>query len=248
MFSAIDNLGEETLNQIATLALSSQLDEAEKLEVQVKTDPGQLLQGQLEFLTIQGEGLVMQQDLRMQAMEIELNRLAIDPPQLLGGNIELTQPLEGVARILVTEADLNRAFNSELLGSQMQNLQLTVDNQPVTIDIRKINCHLLDTGAITIDATVWFQHTAESRPVAFTATPCPRQDGRGVVLEGVQYDPEKALPTEITEALLTKAREILSLSNFEMDGISLRIQHLEVGAGTLTFQAAADVTHFPSAA
>jgi len=62
-------LGEQALNKAAEMGLASQLDESENLEV-IKTDPLKLVQGQVD--TIEGDGLVMQKDLRMEEMEMQM--------------------------------------------------------------------------------------------------------------------------------------------------------------------------------
>ncbi len=67
-------LGEQALNKAAEIGLSSQLDEVENLDVNIKTDPLKLVQGQVDAVTIKGEGLVMQKDLRMEELEMQMSR------------------------------------------------------------------------------------------------------------------------------------------------------------------------------
>lgn len=239
-------LGEQALNKIAEVALSTQLDEAERLEVQVKTDPGKLAQGELESLTIAGDGLVMQENLRMEQMEMQISSIAVNPWKALMGNIQLTQPAEGTARIVLTEDDINRAFNSETLREQMHNLKIHVDGKPATIDIQRVDCHLLADGKVALDAKILWRQTGETREVFFTTTPRVRAAGRGVSLEDIQYPQGNELSLELTRALMEKASEILSLHNFEIEGIALRIHKLEVEVGQLILQAVATVTQFPS--
>lgn len=246
MIPGTEGLGEQALNKLAEVALSTQLDEAERLNVQVKTDPGKLAQGELESLVIDGEGLVMQQGLRMQEMEIKMNGIAVSPLKALMGNIELTKPSQGTARLVLSEADINCAFNSKTLGDQMCNLSIQVDGKPVTIDTQQVACHLLANGKVAIDAEILVRQTGEKTRVSFTTTPRVSPDGRGVLLEDVQYTQGKELSPELTAALVEKAREILNLRNFEMEGISLRIHQLAVEAGKITLQAAAEITQFPS--
>ncbi|MBD0364394.1 MAG: LmeA family phospholipid-binding protein, partial [Coleofasciculus sp. C3-bin4] len=64
------DIGEQALSKAAEVALSSQLDEAESLEVDIRTDPLKLIQGELDSVKIQGEGLVMQKDLRAQELQV----------------------------------------------------------------------------------------------------------------------------------------------------------------------------------
>lgn len=78
-------IGEQTLNQIAKVALSSQLDWADELDVRVKTDPGKLVQGQLDSFFVDGSGLVVRSDLRMESMagiDLKLDRLDVRPGKL----------------------------------------------------------------------------------------------------------------------------------------------------------------------
>jgi hypothetical protein len=239
--------GEQALNKLAEVALSTQLDEVEKLEVQVKTEPGKLAQGQLESITIDGDGLVMQEDLRMEKMEMQISSIAVNPWKALMGNIELTQPAEGKACVVLTEADINRAFNSESLSDQMRNLSISIDGNPMTIDILNVDCHLLAEGKVALEANILLRQTGKTRVVSFTTTPRVSASGWGVSLEDIQYPEGKELSPELTKVLMQKASEILNLRNFEMEGISLRIHQLDVDTGKLTLQAEANVTQFPSA-
>src|SRR6476620_6565295 len=106
-------LGEQALNKAAEIGLSNQLDEVENLDVDIKTDPLKLVQGQVDAVTIEGEGLVMQKDLRMEELEMQMDSVAINPLSVAFGKIELTKPTQASTRVVLTEADINRAFNSE---------------------------------------------------------------------------------------------------------------------------------------
>lgn len=242
---ATQDLGQQTLNRIAEFALSTQLDESEKLKVDIQTDPSLLAKGKLESLTIDGKGLVMQKDLRMQKMLINLENIAVSPMKALMGNIELTETSSGEAQILLTDGDINRAFNSEALQAQMQNLQMQVDNQPVTLDVLGVECHLLEEGSVSIDAKIKIQETGELKQTYFTTIPRVSDGGRGVSLDEVSYAEGKELSQELTVALLDKARNILNLNNFEMEGISLGINQLAVRKGELKLSAIAQITKFP---
>lgn len=242
---ATPELGEQTLNKIATFALSTQLNESDRLNVSIKTDPGLLAKGKLASLTIDGDGLVMQKDLRMQKLLISLQNIAVSPMKALTGNIELTETSTGEANILLTDADINRAFNSDTLRDQMENLQIEVDNQQVTLDVLAVECHLLKQGTVSIDAKIKIQETGETQKVYFTTIPRISDGGRGVILDSVSYAEGKELSPELTQALLEKARNILNLTNFEMEGISLAINQLQVKEGELKLGAIAQITKFP---
>jgi len=71
-------LGEQALNKVAEVGLASQ-DEVKNLDVDIQTDAFKLMQGQVDSVTIEGEGMVMQSDLRVEEMDMQLNSVAINP-------------------------------------------------------------------------------------------------------------------------------------------------------------------------
>jgi hypothetical protein len=241
-----EGLGEQALNKIAEMALSTQLEQAERLSVQVKTDPSKLAQGELESLTIDGEGLVMQKDLRMQEMEIKMNSIAVSPLKALLGNIELTKPTQGTARIVLTEADINRAFNSQTLGARTRNLNIDIDGKLLTVNTQHVDCKLLADDKIAIAAEIQVQQTGEIQQVSFSARPCISPSGQGVFLGDVQYTPGKELYPALTKVLVEQASHILNLSDFAIEGIVLGVHQLNVAAGTIILHATAQIQKFPS--
>ncbi|MEP0788672.1 MULTISPECIES: LmeA family phospholipid-binding protein [Cyanophyceae] len=240
------SLGQQALNKAAEMGLSSQLDEADKLEVDVEADPLSLVQGKVDSVTIEGEGLVMQGDLRMEELEMEMTNIDINPLSAAFGKIELNKPTRASTRVVLTEADINRAFNSEYVGSMLQNQQVQVNGQPMTIDTKKVDFRLPGEGKVALNTTVFLRETGETKQVSFTAVPRVSANGQNVSLENVQYTEGEELSPELTKALLDKASELLNLSNFDLEGMSLRIKQLNAEAGKLTLLAEAHVEKIPS--
>ena len=241
-----ENLGEQALNKIAELALSSQLEDADSLEVKVNTDPEKLASGELESLLIEGAGLVIETDLRLQALEIAMKAIAIDPLKALTGNIELTQPTEGTARLVLTQTDLNRALNSPDLRAKIDVLDTYLSTQQVELTVPQKKCQFREDGTIAVEAVVELQPSGETQEVAFTTTPKIAQGGRSVVLEDIQYEPGKELTEELTQGFLDKAKKMLDLRNFEKKGLALRINRLNIESDRITILAKADITQFPT--
>ena len=239
------NLGEQALNKIAKLALSSQLESADRLEVKIDTDPEKLANGELESLFIEGEGLVVETDLRLQVLEIKMNAISVKPLKALTGKIELTQPTEGSARIVLTETDLNRALNSPELRAKINVLDTYVSTEQITLTVPQKSCQFREDGTVAVEAVVVLQPSGETKEVAFTATPKIASGGRSVVLEDVRYEPGKEMSEELTQAFQDKAEKMLDLRNFEKQGLALRIDRLAIEAGQITLLALADITQFP---
>lgn len=239
-------LGEQALNKAAEIGLSSQLDEVEELHVNIKTDPLKAIQGQVDSVTIEGEGMVMQKDLRVEEMDMQVNNVAINPLSAAFGKIELTKPAQGSAHVVLIEADINRAFNSEYVRSQLQKTQVQVNGQPMNIEPQHVDFRLPGEGKVALNATVRISETNETKQVAFTAVPRVLGNGETVTLEDVQYEEGEERSPELTKALVDQTSEILNLSNFDLEGMSLRIKQLKVETGKLTLEAEAYVEQIPT--
>ena len=240
------SLGEQAIDKVAEIAIASKLDESETLSVTVNTDPGQLAQGSVEAVAVEGKGLVMQQDLRVEDLQIHIKDIAVNPLTAMFGKIELNGPALGAARVVLTESDLNRAFNSEYISRKLKNLKVTVDGKLLTLDVQTMECQLLQTGKIAINAEVLVRETASTEKIYFTAKPQVEAGGWAISLQDVEYPENKEFSPEFTAALADKAGEVLNLRNFELEGMSLRVQQLNVEAGLLTLQAEAKVEQFPN--
>ncbi|MGK7928912.1 MAG: DUF2993 domain-containing protein [Spirulina sp.] len=212
------NLGEQAINKIATLALSSQLNEAQQLNVRVKTDPTLLAQGKLASLLIDGTGLVTREDLRLQQMSLEMDEIAVSPFKALMGNIVLTQPSQGTAKFVLTEEDFARGLNRLKLRDRW-------------------SCRLSENGELAI-------LSEHQNTVVLTAIPEIQEQGQGVSLEVRSGD--NAFPSQQVKMLVQELEDILSLRNLGMTGIDLKIQKLEIQNGYLTLNARAKMTQFPA--
>ncbi|WP_138498831.1 DUF2993 domain-containing protein [Nostoc sp. PA-18-2419] len=240
-------LGEQALNKGAEIAISSQLDEVENLDINIKTDPLKVVQGEIDAVTIEGEGLVIQKDLRMEKLEMQMSSVAINPLSVALGKIELTKPTEAKTLVILTEADINRAFNSEYVRSQLQNQKIHINGEQRTIELQHVDFKLPGEQKVVINASVKLVETGENQEVGFSAVPSIDANGKSVSLKNVEYSESEEISPDLTKALIDQTSEILNLSNFDLEGISLKINQLKVEVGKLTLEAQAYVEQIPSA-
>lgn len=245
MFGQPD-LGEQALSKVAEVGITSQLDEVENLDVDIRTNPFQLMQGKVDSVTIAGEGAVMNHDLRMESFEVRTGTIAINPGSVIFGKIELTQPAQADARFVLHEDDLNRAFNSDFLREKLQNLSLQVDGKPVALDITSAKIDLLDAQKLELEADVLLKETNETHHFKTIATPKVQDQGQRIGLEILSTEAESLSP-ELTDALCNTMMEFLDLRNFNLQGMSLSLQQLDMDSERLTLNTTTTIEEFPSA-
>jgi hypothetical protein len=187
----------------------------------------------------------MQKDLRAEQLQVRTGNIAINPLSAAFGKIELTRPTEADTHVVLTEQDIERAFNSEFMHDKLQNLNVNVNGQPMTIDTRQVEFRLPGESKIALSAEIHLKETGETKQVSFTAVPRMSAGGQTISLEDVQYAQGEEVSPELTTALLTSAGELLDLRNFELEGMSFRLKGLDAQKGKLTLQANATVEQFP---
>lgn len=231
----IDQLGEKTLNKIATVAIASQIQAAKKLSVEIKTDPNLLAKGMLESLAIDGQDLVMAADLRLRGMKITLNKIAVSPFKALMGNIQLTQPSEGDAKVHLNREDLEAALCTRFLSQQL----------PPHLEITSLLCKILDNGKMVIQIYVCDRQSDEVEEILLVFSPalCPIR--QGITLDEPQIVANQAIDPVLKTAIIDRLAAILNLQNLKMQGISLNVHDFKFANEEIQLEAKAQMTHFP---
>ena len=125
LLSALSN-GGWVSEAIVENVLASNVESVETLEIRVDNRPNyQLVNGKLDKLRIATRGILLQQDLRIDLLEVETDPISLDIKDLGNSSLEdlqasLGQPLQAAARIIITEVDLTTALQSEILRQQLQ--------------------------------------------------------------------------------------------------------------------------------
>jgi hypothetical protein len=239
------DLGEKALDKAAEVVLTNQLDQVEQVEVDIRSDPGKVMQGKVDSVAITGEGMVMKQDLRVEAAEIHADSVAINPLKAVFGEIELTQPTKAQAQILLTEADLNRALASDYLRDRMKNLQIEAQGQSTTIDIQRVNVHLPGDHKLALDVDIRVNEASETKQFSAVARPFLQDNGQRIEFEVLSAE-GKGLALDFITALFTKIIELLDLRKFDLNGTVLQLKDLEALESKLLLRATALVEQLPT--
>ena len=241
------NVGEQAINKIAKAGIESQLDATEGLDVNIRTSPLDLMQGEIESVSVKGDGLVMKKELRAEKLRIETNSIAINSIKAAMGNIELIKPTDARMLVVLKEEDLQKAFNCEYVKDKLPNLQIDYEGEKATIRIEQIKFLLPDIGKVKLEANIYLVEKDQHEKISLTAIPKIDNAGECINLESVEYLQDTKYNADIAKAILDSAEEILDLRNFEIDEMSLKVRKLDVDLGKLTLEADAEIKNFPQA-
>jgi LmeA-like phospholipid-binding len=240
------NLGDQAIGKAVEMGLTTQLDEVEALKVKVETNPIALVQGELDSVAIEGTGLVMKQDLRTEKLVVQSDGIAVNPLKAAFGQIELVRPTTASALMVLTEADIERAFNSDYIKGKLQGLTIDLAGQPTKVNTEQIEFRLPGEGKVAIAAHITLVETGEQQRVAFSAVPQMAPSGQQVMLQNIEADDALAAP-QLTDALARSASDLLDLRNFDLDGLSLCLNQVDVRPGEIELKADARIEKFPAA-
>lgn len=238
-------LEEQALSEAAEMTISTQLDQVENIDVNVRTDLLKMVQGQVDSVSIASQGVVLQKDIRVQEIELHTNRVAIDLLSAVFGQIELNQPVDATARLVLTEQDINRALNSDYIRSKFQSLELNVEGQIVTLEPQQLEVHLPGGGKIGFRGTILLHEMGYIRRISFTGVIRPPTMKQPLLLEGFHCTEGEGISLELAIAFIKQARELMSLPYLALQGMAIRINKLDVQEGRLTLHTEAYVRQLP---
>lgn len=242
-------IGEQALSRAAEMMLSSQLDAAEKIDVDVRTNLLDIVQGEVDSVSVTGHGLVMQKDIRVQEMELHTDHISINPLSAILGKFELNQAIDATARLVLTEQDINRTLNCDYIRNKLQNLELDVDGQTAIVEPLHMELHLPSDGKIifTVD-TLLHNEIGNTKQIGFTAVILVKTDEQPLLIEGFNCTFGQGVSLELISAFVRKLREMMNSSyfEFELEEMALCVKDIDVQKGSMTIHAEAHVKHLPS--
>lgn len=238
------DLGEQALSKAAEMGITQQLDEVEDVNVDIRTDPLKLIQGKVDSVSVTGEGLVMKNSLRMEKLQVDAGEVAINPGSAIFGKIELTKAAEANAHVTLTQEDVNQAFNSDYIRGKMQNLTISPDGEAIDINVQQVDIQFLDKGKVHLRANVLMGETKEVQEVEAIVIPSVKEQGQKVVFEEVSGT-DGGTSSQLTQMILQEIMTLADLRNFELSGMSLVINDLEVEPGQMILKATTVIEKIP---
>jgi len=246
--------GEQMLNTVASKTIRHLFTQSESVDVSVRCFPSsKLLQGSIDSFKMSGRGLVIRREFRTEEMSFETDAVSLDFGSVLKGQIQLKQPTQAIAQVVLTEDDINNSFKAELVRKRLENLAIPAldelsGGQPISFTDVEVKLQPHNSLQLLAKADLPNQGLV---PISMTSTLAVERRRR-ILFENPQFDGETVPESlrEISRTLTTAMAEILNnmvdLDRFNLDGVTMRINRLETQGKKLIFSGYAQIDHIPN--
>jgi hypothetical protein len=235
-------LDEQAISKIAETLLSSQIDKAQELNVEIRTNPIKAVQGEIDSVAIAGKDLVTQQDLSVQEMEVQTDRVDIDLFNLLFGKIELNQPVNTTGKFVVTEADINQNLKSDFILSKITPFKLNVDGHIVLIEFQPpMELQLPSEGKVVFSSNIKVSQESKTQQVRFTGVIYPRTNDHDVLMEKFLLEDGQGISLDILVAFMQKLKGLIDAPYINYNGAKLSIKKMNVKKETISLEVEAKI-------
>lgn len=244
--------GETLINTVASNTIRHLFTHSETVEVAVKCNPSsKLLQGTIDSFKMSGRGLVIRRQFRTEEMSFETDAVSLDFGSAVKGKISLKQPTQAIAKVKLSEADINKSFEADLVRKRLENLTpdiLTAISGGQPVSFNNIEVRLLPGNKVKLAAQASWDKTTV--PVNLNCV-LGISKRRRVLFENIQFEPGDISPNLLdTSQKLTKAlgeilNEMVDLDRFNLDGVKLRLNRLETSGKMLLFSGYAQIERVP---
>ena len=211
--------------------LRQRIEGAEVLAVRIDNEPSyQLIQGKVNKVRIATRNLELIPDLIINTLEIETDAIDLDINTLQQGensfNRSLRKPLQGGVRLVITEADLNRALKSPRINAILQQ---GVNQAFNATNYKLLNpqINLLDNNRIAASATI--DRGEESTPLDIMfELGINVMEGRKLELVDIEASIRgRRLPRRFLASFARGINERLDLRRLDERGITAVLLQLE---------------------
>ncbi|WP_414752329.1 DUF2993 domain-containing protein [Anabaena sp. CCY 9910] len=245
--------GERMLNTVASQTIRHLFSQSESVEVLVRCFPSsKLLQGSIDSFKMSGRGLVIRREFAVEEMSFETDAVSIDFGAVLSGKLNLKQPTQAIAQVILSETGINQAFKAELVQKRLVNLTVPAltelsDGKPVSFT--EVQIQLLPQNSLRLTAQADLG-SGELIPITMTLTVAVEKRRRisfqdpKVELGGVP-ETQREISQTLSLALAEILDNMVDLDRFDLDGVKMRLNRLETEGDRLIFSGYAEIERIP---
>ena len=232
--------GDQLVSKVVTAAIAALFKKTGAIKVNVRAEPvAKLLQGSVDGLDFIGNGMLMYNGLRLEAMELYLQAISIDFSAIFTGQIKLRQPTQATMRIVLTEEDLTSSFNTPFIVEKLQRLQY----QGESLNFKKTQIIVNPDKSLKIQSEITKGNT--NNVLKMDIETQLKVEGRTKILfTNPQFSGDEESQA-LSKAILDHVNNLLNLENFKLDGTRLRVDRARVKDKEFIFYGTAEIDRFP---
>jgi hypothetical protein len=221
------NLAKNALNKAAEIYVSSQIDSVEDLEVDIDSQPEQLLQGKVDSISLKGREITWH-ELKLEQLDLNLDNLEIELLPTIVGQVKLKKPGNIQAKIIVSETDCDRLLNSEYVTTLLQKLSIVVNKQSYIWSLKNAKCYLGNDGELKLRSEIELSSDLETKTVDLEIEIKLCQQGREIIFKRAKYLHEKFLSLAMNVEIMTRIKDLLYLRHFNNSSFGIEIEQIEI--------------------
>lgn len=238
--SLLEKSGDQILSSTVTSAIASLFKQTENLKINIKAEPiAKLFQGKVDGFEFVGQGMLMYNGLRLEAMDLYLQEVAIDFGSVFQGKVELTKSIEAIMRVVLSEDDLTASFNTPFIIEKLQRLTYQGKN----LFFQNTNIDINSDRTFNLSSEIRLGKNGEVIPVMIKSE-MELQGRTKIQFTNAEYiGDEKS--QNLARELINHVNNLLNLENFVLDGTNLTVDKFLVKDKELVFYGMAQINHFP---
>lgn len=232
--------GDRVVSKAVSAAIAALFKRTDKVEANVRAEPvAKLLQGSVDGFDFIGNGMLMYNGLRIQAMELYLQAVSIDFSAIFTGQVKLRQPTQATMRVALTEEDLTTSFNTPFVVEKLQKLEY----EGQSLHFQNTKMLLNEDKSLGLQTQIRLGNTGEPIAVDLTAS-LEVQERRKLQFVDTTYRGDESA-IALGKALIGHVNDLLDLDKFALDGTQLRVDRVRVRGKEIIFYGIAHIDRFP---
>lgn len=224
------------VDTLATDALRRQVAEVEDLSVRIDNVPNYpVIQGRIDPIWVAARGVYLRQlpALRIAALDLETDPLALDLGSLRRGKLSLNAPAQAALRMRIQEEDINAFLGSSQVQAWLEDLQFnlpgeTADRAQRRYGLANPQVNLLANNRLWIGVDLEDRVLEATLPITLE-TGIVMANGHQIDLIDPHLEIEgEAVPLALVSPLAAGALEAFSLRRLEAWGLTSRVLALAI--------------------
>jgi hypothetical protein len=242
---ASQDLKQLLINKVSETAISSQVQSAGNIDVNLESSVSQLLKGETTSLKLVGEKIIAVKDIHLEKIDITVQDLSLNLTQALLGKITFEQPGNFQVKLVFTKSDCDRLLNSEYVRTLLQNLTLEIPQQSATFHLEQSECDFEQDGKLFLITTIVLNKEQQIKTVRFKIALQFYQAGLGIKFIEGRYLGDQTFDLDELVAIMNKIRDLLYLRHFANDDLAFNITNIQIENQQLLLKGDSQIKRLP---